>query len=148
MINYEPLSKKPLTPKVGVGVFLWRVNDLAEFQILLGKRKGSHGEGEWGLPSGHMELGEEFKTTCIREVEEETGIKIYDINKVGFTNDHFPNEGLHYVTLFFAAKWDRKQEPKLMEPESCYEWQWFNISYLPENLWESVKIILSDHCLV
>lgn len=40
-------------PRVGVGVLIFR-NGL----LLLGKRSGSHGAGDWSAPGGHLEYGE------------------------------------------------------------------------------------------
>jgi hypothetical protein len=44
--------------------------------ILLGKRKGAHGAGEYASPGGHLEHLERFATCAAREVREETGIEI------------------------------------------------------------------------
>lgn len=35
-----------------------------------------HLGGHWGFPKGHMEPGEEEKTTALREIREETGIYV------------------------------------------------------------------------
>lgn len=112
-MNYKQMDLKPKTPKVGVGVVLvrpiYKHNYLCHLDILLGLRTGSHGANMWSLPGGHMEIGETFDDVCKREVEEETGIKIHSIKKIGFTNDDFKEEGLHYVTLFFKGYWDKPQ---------------------------------------
>lgn len=42
-------------------------------QILLQQRSDN---GKWGLPGGCQDLGENLKTTAIRELYEETGIKV------------------------------------------------------------------------
>jgi len=42
-------------------------------EILLQQRADN---GKWGLPGGCQELGENLKTTAVRELYEETGIKI------------------------------------------------------------------------
>ena len=42
-------------------------------EILLQKRTDN---GRWGLPGGCQDLGENLKVTAIRELEEETGIKV------------------------------------------------------------------------
>lgn len=43
-------------PKVGIGVMI-----LKDEKVLLGKRKGSHGEGEYSFPGGHLEYMESWK---------------------------------------------------------------------------------------
>ena len=58
-------------PKVGVGVAVFQ-----EGRILLGKRKGAHGDGEWGFPGGHLELGETVEECARRELFEETGMQV------------------------------------------------------------------------
>ena len=40
-------------PKVGISVVLKYKN-----KVLVGKRKGSHGDGTWAFPGGHLEYGE------------------------------------------------------------------------------------------
>lgn len=115
-------------PKVGVGVFIAKGG-----KYLLGKRKNSHGHGQWSLPGGHLEGGESFEDCCIRETEEETGLRIRNVRKFDFTNDIFVEEGKHYVTLFFEADCE-SGELVNREPEKCFEWGWFGKDELPEPL--------------
>jgi 8-oxo-dGTP diphosphatase len=61
-------------PKVGVGVMV-----LKNGKVLIGKRKGAHGAGEWAWPGGHLEYMESFEDCARREVMEETGIEIHNI---------------------------------------------------------------------
>ena len=61
-------------PKVGVGVFV-----LKDGKILMGKRKGAHGEGSWSLPGGHLEFNESWDMCAVRETMEETGVTIKNI---------------------------------------------------------------------
>jgi 8-oxo-dGTP diphosphatase len=49
-------------PRVGVGVIVVK-NGL----VLIGKRKGSHGEGQWAWPGGHLEYMESFLDCAKRE---------------------------------------------------------------------------------
>ena len=42
------------TPKVGISVIF--IND--DNEILVGKRKNSHGEGMLSIPGGHVDVGE------------------------------------------------------------------------------------------
>ena len=125
-------------PKVGVGVFVEK-----EGKILVGKRKGSHGAGTWALPGGHLEGGESFEQCCRREVLEETGLSITNINPVSFTNDVFQDEGLHYVTLFFRAEYD-SGEVIIGEPGECEEWRWVSLDHLPQPIFLPLRNVLEQ----
>jgi 8-oxo-dGTP diphosphatase len=119
--------------RVGVGVLVVR-----QGKILLGKRKGSHGAGEWALPGGHLEFGESVVDCARREVLEETGLTI-DRPKPGpFSSDLFPEIGRHYVTLFVIAD-SPDGEPELREPEKCEGWEWFRWSELPTPLFAPLR---------
>ena len=76
-------------PKVGVSVVL-KFNDM----VLVGKRKGSHGDGTWAFPGGHLEYGETIFECGKRELEEETNIKtvrIVDRTAEWLCYDYPPN---------------------------------------------------------
>jgi 8-oxo-dGTP diphosphatase len=127
-------------PKVGTGVFI--INN--ENQLLFLLRKGSHGEGSWCIPGGHLEFGESFLDSAKREVKEETGLKIKDIEVVGVTNDLFAKEKKHYVTIFMKALgW--QGTPKIMEAEKCTKMGWFDLNNLPSPLFVSdINFFKSD----
>jgi 8-oxo-dGTP diphosphatase len=61
-------------PKVGVGVMIFK-----DGKVLLGKRKSSHGDGEYAWPGGHMEYMESFEECAKRETMEETGMQIRNV---------------------------------------------------------------------
>lgn len=133
----KPVAKKFKRPLVGVGVFCFRNG-----KLLLGRRKGAHGGGEWALPGGHLEGGESFEECCKREVMEETGLRIDLLSRITFTNDIFQEEGLHYVTLFFLATiTDGKLENR--EPKKCSGWKWFGLDKLPQPLFRPLGNILA-----
>lgn len=126
-------------PKLGVGVFVRRGG-----RILLGKRvSGTHGDGEWSLPGGHLEVWESFEDCCRREVAEETGLHITNISKISFTNDMFPDAGLHYVTLYFTAD-SEEGEPENAEPHKCEGWMWFALDNLPDPLFCGIREVISS----
>jgi 8-oxo-dGTP diphosphatase len=60
--------------RVGIGVMI-----LKDGKVLLGKRKGSHGAGEYAFPGGHLEYMESFDDCARRETREECGIEIDNI---------------------------------------------------------------------
>lgn len=105
-------------PRVGVAVFV-----VAGGQVLVGSRRGSHGEGTWALPGGHLEFGETVGACARREAFEETGLEIEVIREVAFTSDFFEDEEKHYVTLFVVARVVGGRL-ELREPHKCDEWRW------------------------
>ena len=80
-------------PSVGLGVLIFNHKN----EILLGKRINSHGDSTWGPPGGHLEFGESFEDCAIREVLEETGLKIHSPKFLAITNDIFHNEQKNYL---------------------------------------------------
>ena len=115
-------------PRVGVGVIVMRNG-----RVLLGQRIGSHGEGTWALPGGHLEFGESVAACAAREVYEETGLEIGDIAAAPYTSDVFATEGKHYITLFVVARSDAGA-PERREPEKCAGWVWCRWAELPSPL--------------
>lgn len=61
-----------VTVRVGVGVVVLR-----DDQILLIRRGKPPKQGEWSLPGGHVEPGEDVRSAAQREVEEETGLRVH-----------------------------------------------------------------------
>jgi 8-oxo-dGTP diphosphatase len=115
-------------PRVGVGVFIFR-----DGKFLMGKRKGSHGEGSWSIPGGHLEFGETPEETAIREVEEETGLQISNVHFAALTNDVFVDDKTHYITIWMMSNW-KSGEPIITEPDKYIDQEWFDFDSLPEPL--------------
>jgi len=119
-------------PKVGVGVAV-----VKEGKLLLGKRKGAHGEGSWAPAGGHLEYGETPEDCAARELKEETGLKALSLKVGPWTNNVF-EEGKHYFTIFVLVD-QFEGEPQLLEPDKCEGWEWFDWAALPSPLFPSVQ---------
>lgn len=133
------MSEK-MMPRVGIGC--WIFNPYG--RILMGKRLSEHGYGTWAVPGGHLEIGENPKHAAMRELLEETGIKVPQEDFVLFaiTNDLFQNEQNilvnHYITLHYVA-YDISDIPKVMEPDKCEKWMWHSMYNLPSQLFLPTK---------
>jgi len=117
--------------KVGIGVALVRSFE-GRVQVLLGKRKGSHGAGEWSFPGGHMEHLESFEDTAARELEEELGLQVKYTKPVTVSiinlTEYAPK---HYIDVGMTAELV-SGEPKVMEPDKVESWEWFDLSMNPD----------------
>lgn len=133
------VKDKSKRPFVGVVVIVIR-----DDYVLLGKRKNSHGQGEWGFPGGHLEYGEDEKYCAKREVKEETGLEIDNLRIDPYTDDmfntHLP-DGKHYVTLYVIADYVGG-EAQVMEPDKCEKWDWFAFDDLPHPLFMPIYNLL------
>lgn len=119
---------------VGMGLLVVRGDT-----ILLGKRKGSHGEGEWAGPGGHLEAGESFEDV-VREFHEEAGdhMVIKDLGFLCVTNvlRYMPEK--HYVDIGMVATWV-SGEPEVMEPDKLETWEWHPMDNLPGPLMDGME---------
>lgn len=61
----------PERPLVGVGVLVFH-----DGKVLLVKRKNEPDRGLWAIPGGLIKLGEKVTDAAVREVFEETGIRV------------------------------------------------------------------------
>jgi 8-oxo-dGTP diphosphatase len=125
-------------PKVGIGVYV-----LKDGKLLLGKRKASHGEGEYATPGGHLEYMESFESCALRETQEETGMEIENIKFLCLANvkDYAPK---HYVHVCLTADW-KDGEPKVMEPDKMEDWEWYDMDNLPQPLFKTIPIELQAY---
>ena len=134
------INTTAIAPRVGMGVLVINKNN----QILLGKRKAKHGLSTWGTPGGHLEFMETFEDCAIREVLEETGLRILNPEFFALTNDFFCNDNKHYVSIFMKAIYQEGQEVQNIEPHNFEKWQWFYINELPSDLFWPLKQLVND----
>ncbi len=125
-------------PRIGVGVIIFNNQN----KILLGKRKNAHGDGDWAPPGGHLEFGETPIECAKRELCEETGLKLLHSRELSFTNDIFFEDNKHYITIFVQGIVDG--EPKVLEPDKCSEWKWFDWDALPFPLFLSFSNLIQQ----
>ncbi|HET6925119.1 MAG TPA: NUDIX domain-containing protein [Candidatus Saccharimonadales bacterium] len=128
-------------PKVGIGLLLIKDGKY----ILLGKRKSSHGDGEYAGVGGHMEHLETVNETIMRELQEEIGddIRISTPQFLCLSNirDYAPK---HYIDVGLVAEWI-SGEPKVMEPDKIESWDWYPLDAIPEPLFASCKHYLAAY---
>ncbi len=93
----------------------------------------------WGLPGGSADPGEDIEQTINREVFEETGLVISDVQVFGFSSSPkyekiiFPNDDQiqSFNLLFFCTKYSGKISFDSNESKAI---QWFSLHELPDML--------------
>jgi 8-oxo-dGTP diphosphatase len=126
------------TPYVGVGVMI-----VKDGTVLLGQRRGSHGDGEFAFPGGHLEYMESFEHCAKRETQEECGIEIGNIRFQFLANvkTYAPK---HYVHIGLLADW-QSGTPEVLEPEASGPWAWYDVDHLPQPLFEMCRLAIESY---
>jgi 8-oxo-dGTP diphosphatase len=107
-------------------------------QILLGFKKVGFGARKYGGFGGKIEAGETVTMAAVRELEEETGIKVLerDLQRMGSLTFLFPAkpDWSQVVHVFLVTKWDGNPvESTEMIPD------WFAIEDIPfQQMWQDV----------
>lgn len=115
-------------------------------QFLMIKRAGKHGPGTWSVPGGWQEVGETFEQAVRREVREEVGCEIGNLRFGAVTNNYFPEENIHSISIFTLADWV-SGEPQNLEPEKCEELRWVDFDSLPTPLFRPWEELLQSEFL-
>jgi 8-oxo-dGTP diphosphatase len=125
-------------PAAGVGMMIMK-----DGKVLLGKRKGAHGEGEYAFPGGHLEYMESFEDCAKRELAEECGIEINNI-RFQFVANVTKYAPKHYVHIGLLVDW-AGGEPQVLEPDKSESWNWYALDQLPQPMFEMCKIAIESY---
>ena len=117
-------------------------------QVLLQRRSD---DGLWGNPGGSMDLGESAEDTVKREILEETGLTINNLEffhmysgKDGYVK--YPNgDEVYYVNVIYLVH-DYEGEVHISDDESL-ELKFFDITQIPENRTELLNLIMKDYAI-
>jgi nucleoside triphosphatase len=78
----------------------------------------------WVIPGGHIELGERLEQALVREVQEETGLEIFDIQFLMFQefiyDEAFWKER-HFIFFDYTCKTNMEQA-RLNSEAQAYQW--------------------------
>ncbi|MCP5063119.1 MAG: 8-oxo-dGTP diphosphatase [Ignavibacteriae bacterium] len=103
------------------------------------KKENDYHEGKWNGLGGKLEQGETPEECAIREVYEESGLKVSDPEMKGLiTFPMFDGVDDWYVWVFVFKKFDGKQ---IDSPEGTLEWIQNN-KLTGLNLWDGDKIFI------
>ncbi|MDP3764430.1 MAG: 8-oxo-dGTP diphosphatase [bacterium] len=106
-------------------------------QVLLGMKKRGFGAGRWNGFGGKVKEGETIEVAAQREMQEESGIVVGALEKVGIMDFEFEgNPETLEVHIFCVKDFSGEMvESDEMKPE------WFNINKIPfESMWPADKL--------
>lgn len=104
------------------GAVIYRYNEKNEPRILLVK---NHNGKCWTFPKGHIENGEKEEETALREIMEETGLKVEIIPGFRRISSYRPFGKIRKTAVFFLARADKSVVS--MQPSEIDYYLWVSI---------------------
>lgn len=115
-------------------------------KILLIERGREPYKGQWALPGGFIDMDEELETACIRELEEETGIRVEALRQFKAFGGVNRDPRHRTISVIFYAFTD--DELIALAGDDASKAQWFHLDHLPalafdhEQILEEFKVIV------
>ncbi|NVO13170.1 MAG: NUDIX hydrolase [Rhodoplanes sp.] len=110
----------PTRPFLAVSAAVFRAG-----RVLLVRRAKAPSTGPWTLPGGAVETGETLHEAVLREVFEETALRVAPAGLAGhrevILHDAEGRVERHFVVLAFAARW-LAGEPVLDAEHAAFAW--------------------------
>jgi ADP-ribose pyrophosphatase YjhB (NUDIX family) len=108
-------------------------------KFLLCKRSPTAGKypNIWSIPSGHVDPGERTKPAAIRELEEETQIKIKDCTLATIARDVGRKNG-EAGNMFIYHKILPQEVTPVIDQEHS-DWGYFTKNDLPSPMWDAIS---------
>ena len=110
-----------------------------EPKVLLIQRGNEPFKGQWAFPGGFMNMDETTEQCAVRELEEETGLKVCNIQQIGAYSKVDRDPRGRTVTVAYLAIIDKPEAVKGLDDAA--KAQWFPISNLPELAFDHEEIM-------
>jgi len=109
--------------------------------VLLIKRGKEPFKGTWALPGGFVEYDEELKEAALREMQEETNVKLHTINQVGVYSKPTRDPRGRVVSVAYYAVIPRNYLKNVKAGDDAHEARWYSVTKLPELAFDHIDII-------
>lgn len=110
-----------------------------EPKVLLIQRGNEPFKGYWAFPGGFMNMDETTEQCAIRELEEETGLKVTEIKQIGAYSKVDRDPRGRTVTVAYLAIIDKPET--VFGLDDAAKAQWFPISALPKLAFDHEEIM-------
>ena len=129
-------------PMTTVDVVLWAMPG-DDLEVLLIERKYEPFQGSWALPGGFLNLDEELEIAARRELREETGIEIAELEEVGtFGKIGRDPRGRTISVVYMAAC---SSSLPAVAGDDAASARWFPLHDLPSLAFDHDEIVAQAH---
>jgi 8-oxo-dGTP diphosphatase len=108
-------------------------------KVLLIQRGGEPFKGFWAFPGGFMEMDETTEQCAIRELKEETGLVVTNLQQIGAYSKVDRDPRGRTITVAYLTIIDAPVE--VIGQDDAAKAEWFPLSSLPELAFDHVDIM-------
>ncbi len=108
-------------------------------KVLLIQRGADPFKGAWAFPGGFMNMNETTEECAIRELEEETGLKVATVHQIGAYSKVDRDPRGRTITVAYLAIVDSKKE--VIGQDDAANAEWFPITELPHLAFDHYDIM-------
>lgn len=117
-------------------VWIWIINNKGEILVQKRALTKKKSPGKWDMPSaGHVDAGESCLTACVRETEEELGLKVKP-NDFIFLKEWLNQKGWEIVQIYLLKN-NTSEEDFILQTEEVEQVKWLGYN-------EFVKLLYSN----
>jgi len=109
------------------------------WHVLFIKRKNDPFKGKWALPGGFVDVGEDLPAAAARELEEETGLVVSDLEQLGAFGTPGRDPRQHTVSVVYTGFADKNAEAIAADDADAVAW--FPVKSLPELAFDHLDIV-------
>lgn len=108
-------------------------------KVLLIQRGDEPYKGCWAFPGGFMNMDETTEQCAKRELEEETGLKVYDIHQIGTFSKVDRDPRGRTITVAYLAIIDKPMS--VVGQDDAEKAEWWSLSSLPQLAFDHDEIM-------
>lgn len=108
-------------------------------QVLLVQRGSEPFKDCWALPGGFMNMDETTEQCAVRELEEETGLRVDEVQQIGAYSKVDRDPRGRTITVAYLARVDAPTEVK--GQDDAANAQWFPLTALPPLAFDHADIL-------
>ena len=139
MISKDNMTYTYKYPRPAVTADCIVITKEAEPKVLLIERGDDPFKGCWAFPGGIMNMDETTELCAIRELEEETGLKVSGLHQIGAYSKVNRDPRGRTVTVAYLAIIDKPMDVKGQDDAAKAEW--WPLSTLPELAFDHDEIM-------
>jgi 8-oxo-dGTP diphosphatase len=126
-------------PMVTVDAVVFRMNENST-EVLLIQRGHFPFKGMWALPGGFVDMEETLEEAIVRELEEETGLKVVELTQLhAYSEIHRDPRGRNISITFFGLA--GSDNTSIKAGDDAADARWFPIDQMPELAFDHKKVV-------